>query len=172
MCAGHSKRNRALLCALSLTMPLAAHAELIKPEKSGGALIRPLESHKAGTKTPHAMKSSHVRACPELFYNAIRSEAMVTALTCGQRDLYTQAVRDKRYASEAITRHFRSESAHLRYTTELANQQSLYDIRHYGKGLCAQRAHLLSDMSAVISDPVAYLKTHDIFIIPESCTRP
>lgn len=171
MCAGHSKRSRALLCALSLTIPLAAHAELIKPEESG-ALVKRLASHKAGARAPHSIKPSHVRACPELFYNAIRSEAMVTALTCGQRDLYAQAVRDKHYASGAIARHFRSESAHLRYTTELANQQSLYDIRHYGKGLCAQRANLLSDMSAMISDPVDYLNTHDIFIIPESCTRP
>ena len=172
MCAGHSTRNRALLCALALTIPLVAHAELIKPEEGHSALIKPLASHKAGAKTPHSTKPSHVRACPELFYNAIRSEAMVTALTCGQRALYTQAVRDRHYASDAITRHFRSESAHLRYTTELANQQSLYDIRHYGKGLCAQRATLLSDMSATISDPVAYLNAHDIFIIPESCTRP
>lgn len=169
MCAGNLTKVRAFLSLIACMTPIMAHAELIKPNEQG-SLIKPSLLHKR-TAPAHPAQSHHQKVCPELFYNAIRSEAMVTALTCGQRTLYAQAVRDKHYASDAITRHFRSESAHLRYTTELANQQSLYDIRHYGKGLCTQRASLLPDMVATISDPVSYLTAHDIFIIPETCTR-
>lgn len=173
MCARRLKRAVVKSLALSVLLHTSAHAEFIKPQAMPTTgLIKPSPAHSQKAKARDLHHVAHAKVCPELFYNAIRSEAMMTALTCGQRDLYTQAVADKHYASQAIARHFRTEGAHLRYTTELANQQSLYDIRHYGKGLCEQRSTLLADMSHTISDPASYVALHDIFIIPEACTKP
>lgn len=159
-----------IAAAFSINVTVA-NAEFLKPAE---ATVSQKSSHYAirMVRKPEDVTERRPSRCPEIFFNAIRSEAMIVALSCSQRDQYAQAVRSSVYRSSAISKHFASEQAHLNYTTDLANQQSLYDIRHYGKELCAERSNLLHDMQASIKEPDRYVTEHGIFVSGKNACRP
>lgn len=102
-----------------------------------------------------------------IWMSAIRSEAMLTAITCHRQDAYNAIL-----SRPQIKRKFRSVSVASLFahrssdsSAELANIQSLYDLRTYGEGMCASRLHIITDMETLTPDTAyEYIRKNDISI--------
>lgn len=106
------------------------------------------------------------RVNTSVWMNVIRSEALLTAITCNMRDEYNSLMSDRanrlKFASVPVRVLIKNRSHD--YTAELANQQSLYDNRTYGDGLCAIRKNIFHDIRDISSytDAISYIIHADI----------
>lgn len=114
------------------------------------------------------LKKDACRLLPKsIWMSAIRSEAMLTAITCRKQDAYNTIL-----SRPDVKRKFRSVSVASLFThrssdssAELANIQSLYDLRTYGEGMCSSRLHIIADMETLTPEMAYdYIKKNDISI--------
>lgn len=96
--------------------------------------------------------------------NAIRNEMMISALQCNWRDQYnSKVVGWKGWKSNNLDYWFRihgGERAHLNYTTELSNKQSINDIHLFGQDYCQYHKNIFS--YEVGQDAIKFLIDNDI----------
>ena len=111
---------------------------------------------------------AHASPCIEPAYatafhkDAIRSEMMVSAEICHWQSYYNQTVGHwPGWGSDVLNdwfRHHGGESAHLKYTTLLANNQSFQDYKDYHIDVCYHRRNMYPDSPP---DPdVFYVEQH------------
>ena len=115
----------------------------------------------------------------------LKSELMVTALSCGEQDNYNAFVAkfrpDLTGQEHALTAYFkqtygkRAQTEHDGYITQLANVQSERGLAA-GTQFCAQRASMFSEVMALddASDLGGYAEAKDIVqpAIHETCDAP
>jgi hypothetical protein len=96
----------------------------------------------------------------------LKSEMMVTAITCGLRNDYNQVIerfRPELLQGETQARsQFRSTSSYDHYVTELANVQSKAGVEQYGDDFCHSQADMFTRLLALPDNTAfhAYAATH------------
>lgn len=98
---------------------------------------------------------------------AIKSEAMLTAITCHRQDDYNRILSDplikRKFRSVSVASLLQSRSQDS--AAELANIQSLHDLKTYGQDACHVRYDILKDMVTMTPEiAYDYIKSKNISV--------